>query len=130
MAGYQNNQVYIGSSKHVPLKVEVVRDSMPELMSLLSSEPEASLRAVLGHFIFVYIHPYSDWNGRSGRFLMNVMLCSGGYPWTIIPVEQRNVYMAALENASVDLDIEPHAKFISMLVVQTQKGTPLARKII
>jgi Fic family protein len=85
---------------------------------------------VLGHFIFVYIHPYSDGNGRLGRFLMNVMLCSGGYPWTIIPVEQRTVYMAALEKASVDLDIEPLAKFIAMLVVQTQKGTPLARRII
>jgi hypothetical protein len=130
LAGYRNNQVYIGSSKHVPLNVEAVRDAMPELMSLLSSEPEASVRAVLGHFIFVYIHPYSDGNGRLGRFLMNVMLCSGGYPWTIIPVEQRTVYMAALEKASVDLDIEPLAKFIAMLVVQTQKGTPLARRII
>jgi hypothetical protein len=38
--------------------------------------------------------------------------------------------MAALEKASVDLDIEPLAKFIAMLVVQTQKGTPLARRII
>ena len=26
-----------------------------------------------------------DGNGRMGRFLMNVMLASGGYPWTVIP---------------------------------------------
>jgi len=38
---------------------------------------------VLGHFVFVYIHPYLDGNGRIGRFLMNLMLAAGGYPWTV-----------------------------------------------
>jgi Fic family protein len=27
-------------------------------------------RAVLGHFVVVYIHPCMDGNGRMGRFLM------------------------------------------------------------
>jgi Fic family protein len=31
-----------------------------------------------------------DGNGRISRFLMNVMLASGGYSWMIIPVEFRN----------------------------------------
>jgi len=31
---------------------------------------------------------------------MNVMLAAGGYPWTVIPVDERNAYMAALEAAS------------------------------
>jgi Fic family protein len=44
-----------------------------------------SVRVVLGHFVFVYIHPYIDGNGRMGRFLMNLMLASGGYPWAVIP---------------------------------------------
>jgi hypothetical protein len=38
---------------------------------------------------------YMDGNGRIGRFLMNVMLASGGYPWTVIPVSDRNAYMNA-----------------------------------
>jgi class 3 adenylate cyclase/tetratricopeptide (TPR) repeat protein len=42
-----------------------------------------------------------DGNGRIGRFIMNAMLASGGYPWTIIPVEKRNNYMAALEKATL-----------------------------
>lgn len=82
LAGYRNSQVYISQSKHVPLNVEAVRDAMPLLFELLSKEQEASVRAVLGHFIFVYIHPYMDGNGRMGRFMLNVMLASGGYPWT------------------------------------------------
>ncbi|HRH89073.1 MAG TPA: Fic family protein, partial [Rubrivivax sp.] len=43
---------------------------------------------MLGHFLFVHIHPYSDGNGRIGRFILNTFLASGGYPWTVIRVEQ------------------------------------------
>jgi Fic family protein len=41
-------------------------------------------------------------NGRMARFLMNLMLAAGGYPWTVLPVEERNQYVAALETASVE----------------------------
>lgn len=50
-----------------------VRDAMPVLTELLESEGNDIVRAVLGHFFFVYIHPYMDGNGRTARFLMNVM---------------------------------------------------------
>lgn len=126
LAGYRNNQVYIGGSKHVPLNKDAVRDVMPELFKLLQNEPEASVRAVLGHFVFVFIHPYMDGNGRMGRFLMNVMLAAGGFPWTVIPVEERKTYMKALEKASVDQEIEAFAKFIAYLVKEGIKGTPVA----
>jgi len=126
LAGYRNDQVYISQSKHVPLNANAVRDTMPILFELLQSEPEASVRAVLGHFIFVYIHPYMDGNGRMGRFLMNVMLASGGYPWTVIPVEERKIYMELLEKASVENDIEPFAGYIAYLVTEGLKGTPVA----
>lgn len=127
LAGYRNDQVYIGKSKHVPLNIAAVRDTMPELFELIINEAHAGVRAVLGHFIFVYIHPYKDGNGRMGRFLMNIMLASGGYPWTVIPVEERNTYMTALEKASVDNDIKPFAKFIGWLVEGGIKGTPIAK---
>jgi fido (protein-threonine AMPylation protein) len=126
LAGYRNSQVYIGGSKHVPLNKDAVRDAMPVLLESLENEPEASVRAVLGHFIFVFIHPYMDGNGRMGRFLLNVMLASGGYPWTVIPVEERKAYMGALEKASVNQDIEAFAKFIAYLVKEGMAGKPVA----
>ncbi len=127
LAGHRNSQVYISQSKHVPLNVDAVRDTMILLFELLRNEQEASVRAVLGHFIFVYIHPYMDGNGRMGRFMLNVMLASGGYPWTVVPVEERKDYMVALEKASVENDIEPFAKFLAHLVKQGMKGKPVAK---
>jgi len=116
LAGYRRGQVFIRGSMHAPLKYDALSDVMPVLFELLAGETDAGVRAVLGHFFFVYIHPYMDGNGRLGRFLMNVMLASGGYPWTVIPVTQRKAYMDALEAASVRQDIVPLTHFIGGLI--------------
>jgi fido (protein-threonine AMPylation protein) len=125
LAGYRNGQVYIRRSMHVPLKCEAVRDAMPALFDLLREETHPAVRVVLGHFVFVYIHPYMDGNGRIGRFLMNVMMASAGYPWTVIPVSDRKTYMEALEKASVGEDIAPFADFLAGLVKKRLAGGPL-----
>lgn len=120
LAGYRGLPVYIRRSKHVPPNIEAVRDLMPAFFELLKEEKEPSVRIVLGHFFFVYIHPYMDGNGRTGRFLMNAMCASGGYPWTVVPVEKRDEYMAALEEASVSQNIVPFCEFLSELVKQSK----------
>lgn len=112
LAGYRSHQVFIKNAGHVPPSKEAVREMMPELCALLQAEESAAVRGVLGHFLFVYIHPYMDGNGRLGRFLMNAMLGSGGFPWTVIRVERRAEYLDALEAASSRGDIAPLASFI------------------
>jgi len=121
LAGYRNSQVYIKGSKHTPLNRDAVRDVMPVFFSLLREEENPGVRAVLGHFIFVYIHPYMDGNGRIGRFLFNTMLASGGYPWTVIPFEKRDAYMTFLEKASVESDITGLTGFLGELVKQSSR---------
>jgi hypothetical protein len=47
------------------------------------------------------------------RFLMNAMPASGGYPWTVVRVEDRNAYLIALDTGSIDMDIAPIAGFLA-----------------
>ena len=112
LAGYRNIPVYLRGSRYIPPRWEAVRDAMPALFDLLEKEPEASVRAVLGHWLFGYVHPYPDGNGRMARFLMNVMLASGGYPWTVIRIRDRKSYLSALDRASIEMDIHPFTTFI------------------
>jgi fido (protein-threonine AMPylation protein) len=124
LAGYRNGQVYIRRSMHTPPNREAVRDLMPARFDLIKEEQGPAVRVVLGRFMFVYIHPYMDGNGRMGRFLMNVMLAAGGYPWMVIPVEERDAYMAALEAASIDNNIVPFTDFLATLVAAGLAGKP------
>lgn len=115
LAGYRNGPVYIRGANHVPPNAVQVPAMMEELFALLKEESSAAVRAVLGHFIFVHIHPFMDGNGRTARFLMNLMFVSGGWPWTIIRAQQsrRTRYFAALDKAHVTrTEIDDFAKFL------------------
>ncbi|TRZ93492.1 MAG: Fic family protein [Rhodocyclaceae bacterium] len=113
LAGYRRGPIFIRNSMHTPLPSEALLDSLEALWEMLEAESEACVRAVLGHHLFVFIHPYFDGNGRIGRFLMNTLLASGGYPWTVIRMSRRDAYMKALEAASVKGQITPLAEFIA-----------------
>jgi hypothetical protein len=68
-----------------------------------------------------------DGNGRMGRFLKNVMRAASGYPWTVVPVERRDAYMAALEDTSVRQNLVPFAQFLGRLVQDGLDGKVVAR---
>ncbi len=112
LVGYRRNQVYIQNARHVPPPFTAMTDAMDMLFTLIEAEEDPIVRAVLGHYFFVYIHPYMDGNGRVARFLMNFLLASSHYPWTIIRVSERSRYMSALDFVATDTDIRPFAKFI------------------
>ncbi len=124
LAGYRTDAVHIRGSRHTPLNPDAVRDAMPAFFELLRDEADPAVRIVLGHFVFVYIHPYGDGNGRTARFLMNLMMAAAGYSWTVIPIQKRAAYMAALEKASVDQDIVPFAAFLAGLIGQPAPQAP------
>ena len=116
LIGYRRHQVYIRNSMHTPLNPDAVLDSMSALSDLMMQEENALVRAILGHFFFVYIHPYMDGNGRTARFAMNSQLVTAGYLWVVIPVERRQEYMAVLEQASVEGNIEGFVRFIGRVM--------------
>lgn len=112
LAGHCNAPVYIRASRHAPPPPEAVTDAMSALLDSLEGEPEPIVRAVLGHWLFGFIHPYVDGNGRLARFLMNLIRAWDGYPWTIVRTARRRGYLEALEAASACQNILPFAKFI------------------
>lgn len=112
LAGYRSIPIYLRGSRHVPPRWESLPDAMSTLLDLIAEEPNAFVRAVLGHWMTGYIHPFPDGNGRTARFLMNTMLASGGFNWLVIRVDERAQYLATLEDASVGGDIRPFASFI------------------
>ena len=124
LAGYRNDAVYLRTSRYVPPRWEAVRDAMPELFDRLEQEEHPGVRAVLGHWLFGYIHPYPDGNGRMARFVMNAMLASGGYPWTVIRVEDRDAYLSALDAASIDMKIAPFTTFVAERVRWSMEHAP------
>lgn len=115
--GYRKGPVYIRNSRHVPPPREALLDAMDALFTCLRQETHPAVKAVLGHYIFVYIHPYFDGNGRLGRLLMNTLFVSGGYPWTIIQMKNRKEYMQALERVDLYHDIVP----LTTLIAKSQR---------
>jgi len=113
LIGYRTGPIYIRNSLHAPVPRDAILDSLEALWEMLCDEPHAGVRAVLGHQLFVFIHPYFDGNGRIGRFLMNTLLASGAYPWTVIRMKRRSDYMSALEEASVRGNILPLTQLIA-----------------
>src|SRR5262249_40072692 len=91
--------------------------------------PTPAVRAVLGHWLLGYVHPFPDGNGRIARFLMNALLAGGGFPWTVIRVDERAAYLAALEAASVENDVRPFARLVAQQMKRTRPASkPGARR--
>jgi Fic family protein len=86
---------------------------MEAFFSCLASESHPGVRAILGHYFFVFIHPYMDGNGRIGRFVMNTLLAAGGYPWTVVKMGNRSEYISSLETAHTTGDLSLFTRIIS-----------------
>ncbi len=71
---WRHEPVYIKSNKlngdFEGFKPEKIKDSLNDLFKYFSdSDDDPYLKAALGHVYFEMIHPYFDFNGRTGRFL-------------------------------------------------------------
>jgi hypothetical protein len=121
LAGYRKRPVYIRRSMHVSQSADTVRDVMSLLFEVLSRRKGTMIPAWCWGFHLCLYSPYVAGNGRVGGFLMNKMLASGSYPWTLIPVMERTAYLGTLENASVRQNIRSFAEFLARLVRDTMK---------
>lgn len=112
LTGYRNKPVFIRGSRHTPVNYSFIVDVMEKYLQILDEEKTPWVKALLGHFMLVYIHPFPDGNGRIARFLMNAVLVLSGHSWTVIRLKEKKNYFKALEDASVKGDINGLAKFV------------------
>ncbi|WP_240377940.1 Fic family protein [Bacillus piscicola] len=121
---YRQVNVRISGSKHTPSHFLQVKNEMDQLISWYD-ENQDKLHAVelaaLFHFKFVYIHPFSDGNGRTARLLMNLILMAQGYPPAVVKAEdeKRYQYYETLENASVNDNYSPFIQLIMECVEES-----------
>lgn len=117
---YRKTQVYV--SDHVPPSPEEVEKHMEEFNSwLLSREPEILHPiefAALAHYKLVFIHPFTDGNGRTARLLMNSVLMRAGFPPVIIRFQDRYEYYEHLNHANHG-DVRPFIRFVARCTQRT-----------
>ncbi|MCH5345625.1 MAG: Fic family protein [Muribaculaceae bacterium] len=116
LIGYRHEQIYISGARHIPPAPDIVEEAMGAFFDLLINEPDARVRAVLGHFMFMFIYPYKTGNGLISHFLLNAMFASGGHPWTVIPTQRRREYLDTMYRASADGNIIPLTRLISDII--------------
>lgn len=124
---YRQVNVRISGSKHTPPHFLQVKNEMEKLFDWYEEKKDQLHPvelATLFHFKFVYIHPFSDGNGRTARLLMNLILMKNGYPPAIVKAEseQRINYYESLEKASIEQNVKPFIQLISECVADSLKG--------
>jgi len=68
-----------------------ITDLLNKLIKYLNSGMERFIliKAFIGHLVFEKIHPFVDGNGRVGRLLINLILKSGSFDFTlVVPFEE------------------------------------------
>jgi len=87
-----------------------------EMQKLVKEYNESDLHPILKAIVFktkfIKIHPFSDFNGRTSRILLNYMLVRYGYPTVTIKGRQRDRYINALEEAILEDD---YSKIIDII---------------
>lgn len=99
----RNVRVRIMGANFTPPSPAKVSDYLDQLITYVNDNPlglSAPVLAAIFHHQFVWIHPFSDGNGRTGRLAMNLFLQSCGYPPSIILKNDRKKYYDALNLAN------------------------------
>ena len=106
--GFRTVPVYVTGREGViytPPAAEQVPAMMDDLLNFIqSSELHPLFKACIAHFYFVYVHPFTDGNGRTARALSYMMLLRTGYDFfryfsvSGLIAEERNSYYKSMRH--------------------------------
>lgn len=118
---FRGTDVTIKNSNHNPISFLFVEEEVEELFKWMNRNSHKfnpiTLCAILHHWL-VWIHPFSDGNGRVTRLFTNFFLLQKGYPEIVIRIGDRDRYYDALIKAD-DGDITELVELFSDKLRQT-----------
>ena len=128
-----------GNAHFVPPPADRLMECMGALEHFLHDQPEktpALIKAALAHVQFETIHPFLDGNGRLGRLLITLLLCSEGVlrePLLYLSLyfkSHRQQYYSLLNHVRLTGDWESWLDFFADAVIETaQVAVETARSL-
>jgi Fic family protein len=102
---FRQHNVRMMGAVHIPPQAKKVQRLVGELLawyhSVRRTLPDTELAARVHHQM-VYMHPFTDGNGRTARLVMNLLLMREGYPPAVILNVDRKRYYYTLQQADAD----------------------------
>lgn len=120
---YREENVWISWSSHHPTDHTLVNEYMDIFTKYINWIKTNCIenkikKAIMTHFLFVYIHPFGDWNWRTARFLMNHTLWSDKLNWVTINSNDKDEYIDSLKAWSENWDITKFTAFITKYLIK------------
>jgi Fic family protein len=131
-----------GSARFVPPPANEVMPAMGALEKFLHDDPEPTpilIKAALAHAQFETIHPFLDGNGRVGRLLVTLLLCSPDTQVLSRPLlylslylkRHREVYYDHLQRVRTNGGWEDWVRFFLEGIIEVaQSATDTTRRIV
>ena len=134
---FRRSQNWLGGSRpslarFVPPPWQEVAPAVSALERFIHDDPEPTpilVKAALAHAQFESIHPFLDGNGRVGRLLITLLLCSEGVmrrPLLYLSLyfkRQRDAYYEHLQRVRIDGDWEGWLRFFLEGVIEVAEST-------
>lgn len=99
---FRKEEVTIQNSEHIPMYWADVSEEVDLMFKWMNRNMHKYnpivMSAILHHWL-VWIHPFSDGNGRVTRLFTNFFLLQKGYPEIVVKIDERDKYYNALINA-------------------------------
>ncbi len=115
-------RVFIRGADFIPPPPSAVEKELKELLGWYRRNKRKYHPVVVASYFhtgFEGIHPFVDFNGRSGRLLLNFILKKFGYPRVNIKNEDKLEYYAALRSAE-EGDLKPFVDLIKGYLLETK----------
>ncbi|EGC82251.1 Fic family protein [Anaerococcus prevotii] len=118
----KSNRSYDGSYIHKGLDADLLNQYMEKWLMFMNDENlHLMIRVAIGHYLFEYMHPFYDGNGRLGRFLSSMYIRNSYSYLTSLAVSRgafikKNDYYKSFKQTNADINMGELNYFVDEFV--------------